>query len=280
MTNLFDLMPDMRVAPKQHEFRQFLHSKSGLDFETSVDLFDFSNFIDENYSIDFPKSIPFASDPSLKDMPFGPVGTIETSGCIVLTAKVILDYFGYSDIIVEDILETCVSKGYRMWKFPKLSKSLNLEKMSLDDIKKEFQNNSEVITCKTLSDLYNKFGKPYGIGGSVYFLDNLIALLSNESEKLNIGYHTRIRNINILISNLEKGIPVPMRVNNRIYLDNPHKKGGHYVTLFAIKYGSAIVVDTSKEKGLYCLPFERLMEAAIEDPDLTCVWDLQLIKRK
>lgn len=280
MTNLFDLMPDMRVAPKQHEFRQFLHSKSGLDFEDSVDSFNFSAFAEENHSIDFPKSIPFASNPEWKDMPFGPVGTIETSGCVVLTAKVILDYFGYSDITIEDITRLCVSKGYRMWKFPKLSKSLNLEEISLDNVKKEFPNVSEVITCNTLSDLYDKFGKPVGIGGSVYFIDNLISVLSNESEKLNIGYHTRIKKVSDLINNLEKGIPVPMRVNNRIYLDNPHKKEGHYVTLFAIKYGTAIVVDTSKEKGLYCLPFERLMQAAIADPDLTCIWDLQPIKRR
>lgn len=280
MTNLFDLMPDMRVAPKQHEFRQFLHSKSGLDFEDSVDLFNFAGFAEENHSIDFPKSIPFASNPKWKDMPFGPVGTIETSGCVVLTAKVILDYFGYSDITIEDINKLCVSKGYRMWKFPKLSKSLNLEEISLDNVKKEFPNVSEVISCNTLSDLYDKFGKPVGIGGSVYFIDNLISVLSNESEKLNVGYHTRIKKVSDLINNLEKGIPVPMRVNNRIYLDNPHKKEGHYVTLFAIKYGTAIVVDTSKEKGLYCLPFERLMQAAIADPDLTCIWDLQPIKRR
>lgn len=280
MTDFFDLMPSIYVSPKRHEFRQFLHAKSGLDLENSVDSFDFSSLIEENYSIDFPESIPFASDPKWKDMPFGPVGTIETSGCVVLTTKVILDYFGYSDISVEDITDFCVSRGYRMWKFPKLSKSLNLKEISLENIKKEFPDNSEVLNSKTLSDLYQKFGKPVGIGGSVYFIDNLISVLSNESEKLNVGYNTRIRKVNDLIDNLKDGIPVPMRVNNRIYLDNPHKKGGHYVTLFAIKYGIAVVVDTSKEKGLYSLPFERLMQAAIADPDLTCVWDFKPVKRR
>ena len=279
MTNLFDLMPIMRVAPDQHEFRQFLHSKSGLDFKDSVDSFDFSDFAEKKHSIDFPNSIPFASNPKWKDMPFGPVGTIETAGCVVLTAKVILDYFGYSDITIEDITRLCVSKGYRMWRFPQLSKSLNLEKISLDAIKKEFPYNSEVISCNTLSDLYDKFGKPMGIGGSVYFIDNLISVLSEEREKLNIGYDTRIRNINVLFDNLKNGIPVPMRVNNRIYLDNPHKKEGHYVTLIGINDGIATVIDTSKQH-FYSLPFERLMQSAITDPDLTCIWDLQPIKRR
>ena len=273
VTNFFKNLPDFQVDPDEHAKRKEMGLNAGKKLENSVENFDFQRF-SRNHSIPTPAYIPYAGDPRWKDAPFGPVNTLEKSGCIVFVTKTLLDYYGYKDVSIKEISNACVSKGYRMWKFPTVSESLNLEEITLEKVKEAFPGNPYVQACKDLDSLYETFGNPVGIGGSAYFIDNIINMLSgNTSDR----YHTRLFCVEDILHNIAMGHPVPLRVENSIYLDDPSKKEGHYVVLFAVVHGVATVIDSNSRIPVKVL-FEQLMRAATANPRLIAAWDTSKIK--
>ena len=270
VTNFFKNLPDFQVEPENHAKRKEMGLNAGKKLEKSVETFDFSQLAGKKYHIPIPAYIPYAGDPRWKDAPFGPVNTLEKAGCIVFVIKSLLDYYGYKNVSIEEITKACVSKGYRMWKFPTVSESLNLEEITLEKVKEAFPGNPYVQACKDLKEL----GTPVGVGGSFYFLDSIINMLSgNTSDR----YHTRLSCVEDILHNIAMGHPVPLRVENSIYLDDPSKKEGHYVVLFAVVHGVATVIDSNSRTPVKVL-FEQVMRAATANPRLIAAWDTSKIK--
>lgn len=109
-----------------------------------------------------------------------------------------------------------------------------------------------------------------GIGGSVFLMDNLISVLSGG--KVEAVKQTRIHSVTGIINNLKRNFWVPLQVNNAIYTGDPTRTEGHYVTLYGVKDGVALVWDSSV--GDVKLSFEQLMKAVVADKGLITAWDI------
>ena len=117
--------------------------------------------------------------------------------------------------------------------------------------------------------------KPIGICGSSYFLDNLLKEIFVYD--IDIYNNTRIHSFEQLISNLKEGFPIPMRVENSIYYNDPQKIGGHYVVLYGFHDGLAYVADSSCPNGFYLLPSGRLVKSMIGEANyIPTAWNLNL----
>ena len=129
----------------------------------------------------------------------------------------------------------------------------------------------EVMTAfeRDKEEAYQIIGRPLGIGGSMYFLDQLIAdTVDKEPYK-----STRVWTVGQLLDNLKKGYPVPVRVGNATYRDDPSLKGGHYVVLIGFENGNAVLVDSDEPTGIFKCPWERFFSAMIQDQGLISAWD-------
>lgn len=123
-----------------------------------------------------------------------------------------------------------------------------------------------------MESLYKITGKPQGIGGSMFLIDNVIQELAKKESTENKPVNTRLDNIWEIYANIRKKIMVPLRVNNSIYYNDPKRKGGHYAILIGLDFGDAVMLDSVN--GFYRLPFQKLMKAATADENLIAVWDL------
>lgn len=264
-------LPKHDVSPEKHRRRQHYHETSAKNLKDSIEKFDFSKFDTFYLKADLPDEILLASNPMWANQRFGVVNTVQNSACVAFIAQLILDRFSSEDVFFKDLLKEIEEKGYRIWKFSKNPKSLNLPDLNLKEIKKRFSADDPIQYCKSLKEVYQLYGQPVGIGGSMFLIDNIIRLLSNKPTIC----ETRIQTVNKIFLNLSHGIPVPLRVENSIYHKDLSKVEGHYVTLFGIDNGMAIVVDSSFEpSGVNILPAKQLFEAMLGNEKLICAWDL------
>ena len=282
-------IPCCRVLREEHIKRSDFQKDSSEKFVQSVKELsgNYSIFNNLDCGADLPDTVPFASNPKWKDMPFGAVNTCENASCGALQASVVISYFNniaspsakhFFELTppVLSIIDTLVNKMYRSWKLQKKSGVMSTPVATLDTIKERFPDDEEVQTCKSLNEIFERFGEPSGVGTNFFWLDNVIKLFSLD-DKLEIGRDTRISSVGKLIQNLARGIVVPIRVENFIYLGDSNHKGGHYVTWFAVKNGNAVIVDTAMEKscGIYTIPVRQVMDAITAGPGIAVVWDVE-----
>lgn len=273
-------LPKFNVSPEQHKLRQNNHARSGKNLAKSIASTSLMDMCNINVHVPLPDAICMASNPKWANRIFGAVNTVEKSACICFVARLILEhpefknYFG--DVTMEEVLHEAESKGYRMWKLANRTTTLNAAYPSLEYFKEVFKKDEDIQNCRTVEEVYQTAGMPVGIGGSMFFIDNLIANISNS--QLQVGFHTRLHSVEEIISNLQAGYPVPIRVNNAIYLNNLLKKEGHYVMLFGFEYGNAIIVDSShdKDSGVLKIPVWRLFQAMTADDNLICAWNIRI----
>ena len=270
-------LPHFKLSPREHILRQCNHEESAKDLRSSIENYLNSSERRTGVIVDLPDEIPMASNPKWKNRTFGAVNTVEKSACVAFVSKVILDHFGYK-ISMLSLLHEIERKGYRVWKLEKRSEKLYLSYPDLERIQDYFPDDLDIQYCSNLADLYDIAGKPVGIGGSMFLIDNVINYISEND--LKIANDTRIHSIDQLFKNIVNGYPVPLRVNNSIYHDDPKKTGGHYITLFGIVNNQAILVDSSLDQnsGIVNIPFDRLLKAMIVDENLICAWNLHHCK--
>ena len=178
-------------------------------------------------------------------------------------------------------LKEIEEKHYRLWKLANRDKTLSMPTISLEELKAEFPDDEPIQSCNSLDEVYSVAGNPVGIGGSMFFLDNLIYLVCrwNDIDVVKpysgSSYGTRIYNVDSLLENLEMGCPIPLRVENSVYLNDSSLKGGHYITLYGFNSGTAIVVDSNIDSnaGIKELPIKQLFDAMIANPNLVCAWN-------
>ena len=224
--------------------RTAFHLEAGSQLEKSVKSFDFTKKLPCYYAED-PcwKGMPMQYDRHAQRTLFGPVGTLSTSGCGVFVTYYMEYMYDYNFCLsIEEWAEEVDDKGY-----------------------------AEIE----------------GIGTSVFLIDNVICALSKQV--LTPAKDTRLTTVDEIIHNLEHGISVPIRVNNAIYSDDPSDTGGQYVfiigltdkmlddnnELYKVNYTVAHIFDPNK--GNLAVPFEKIMNAAVSDPNLTVAWDLSNI---
>ena len=264
------------ISKPDHHMRSLVHRQAGKCLAESIETFNFDELNDLNYIVmGIPDEVPLATNPRFATLPFGAVGTVSEAGCIAFVTKYILDYFGIDFSMEEWISEVCY-KGYRMWKFQNLAKTLSSPRLDFNLIKEELSSD-ELANFKTIEDLISFYGKPVGIGGSFYLIDAVIRGIANMILD-DVEYaECRIWCVEDIIYNIKNNIFVPVRIDNSVYHNNPSKKGGHFVILLGFENDEAIVYDSSI--GFHHLPLKRFFSAIATgyDKDLVAAWDLKKI---
>ena len=272
-----------KVSSQKHLERKEIYGASAASMEYSIRLR--LSYADETaYDIEhrYPlmkfanrKSNGFTIASEFEDLPFGAVGTMRRSGCLVFTAYNMLYVLGKRDYSVAEIREAVVKGGYRMWKFENRKPVFGWPTITLCKAKKAFSSEAQLQECTSLEEAYQIIGRPLGIGGSMYFLDQLIAdTVGKEPYK-----STRVWTVGQLLDNLKKGYPVPVRVGNATYRDDPSLNGGHYVVLIGFENGNAVLVDSDEPTGIFKCPWERFFSAMIQDLGLISAWDTTGIEK-
>ena len=267
---------DYVVSNDEQEEREMLHQEAAADLAEDIKNCNTESFDYRTVKTTIPDSVPLKSNPKWHKRSFGAVNTVEQCGSMAFVSKLFLDEFGFPYITMDSIIKEIVNKHYRLWKLENLDKVLVFPKASVDGIKLAFPNNERIQTCNSLDEIYSITGEPVGIGGSMYFMDNLICSICEQNNMPITPYKdTRIREVDHIIDCLESQCPVPLRVENSVYYDDPHYRGGHFVTLYGIDRGKAIVVDSNinSHAGINTLPISQLFDAMIANPDLVCAWD-------
>ena len=281
-------IPEFTVSPEEHTKRNANHKKACEGFVASVKSLngDYSIFDEMNCGAELPDMVPFANNPKWKDLPYGAANTCGNASCSALQTKVVLDYLDtiasdkriFADLTpsVMDIIYELTHRGYRSWKLASKPGTMVAPVATLDVIKKRFPNDAEIQNCQTLTEVFEKFGNPKGIGGSIFWLDNVIKLFSFD-DAVEIASQTRIHTVKKVVQNISNGIVVPIRVQNSVYLGDENHPGGHYVTWFRIENGMAVIVDTAMEErcGVYRIPVKQLLEAILFNPNMAVVWDVE-----
>lgn len=281
-------IPECTISRKEHIKCIDYQDKIAEEFVQSVNKLNgnYTVFDNLNCGAELPDTIPFASNPKWKDLPFGAANTCGNASCGALQSAVIINYFNsiatesaklFFDFTpsVLSIIDVLVKKGYRSWKLEHKIGTMSAPVATLGVIKEHFPEDKDIQACTSLDEVFYKFGNPSGIGTNLFWLDNIIKLFSFEN--VEITKDTRINSVGKIIQNLSRGIVVPIRVENSVYLgDNTHH-GGHYVTWFAVKNGKALIVDTAMEKncGIYKIPVSQVFNSIINNPKMAIVWDIE-----
>lgn len=290
MANIITIhnIPEFTVSPEEHAKRSSNHQNACKSFVESVEQLggNYSIFDKMNCGAELPDMVPFASNPKWKDLPFGAVSTCGIASCSALQTSVVLDFLDsivsdkkvFVDLnpSVLDVIHELTQKGYRSWKLANKSGTMIAPKATLEVIKNRFPDDNNIQDCQTTDEVFEKFGKPEGIGGSIYWLDNVIKLFAF-NDSIEIAKQTRIHTVDQLINNFSHGIVVPIRVQNSVYLGDKNHPGGHYVTWFRIEDGMAVIVDTAMEErcGIYKIPVKQVLEAIITNPGMAVVWNIE-----
>lgn len=282
-------VPYFNVSSEEHRARTQAHLISGEYLKQSIESLRLSELAKLNVQMQLPDAICMAANPKWADRKFGAVNTISHSGCICFAAKIILDLPAfqkfYGHVSMEEIFSEVETKGYRMWKLEKIPKALNISNPTVESLKEIFHDNEDICACNTLEEIYSVAGHPVGIGGSAFFLDYLIAQPFEHAETgdsfhmpVLIGSQTRTLSIDQIVTNIASGYPVPIRVNNSIYWDDPFMRDGHYVVLFGFENDEAIVVDSSFNycAGVRKIPIIQLFRAILADDNLIGAWNCNL----
>ena len=282
-------VPSCTVSREEHIRRSdFQKEASDLFLQSVKELSgNYSIFNGLNCGAELPDSVPFASNPKWKDMPFGAANTCGNASCGALQTYVVINYFNNiasqsSKMLFEfnptvsSVIDTLVQKGYRSWKLENKPGAMSAPVATLKIIQEGFPDDEEIQACTSLDEVFEKFGRPSGVGTNFFWLDNIIKLFSLD-DKLEIGRDTRITSVGKILQNLSRGIVVPIRVENSVYLGDPDHKGGHYVTWFAVEDGNAVIVDTAMEKscGIYTIPVSQVFDAITSGSGMAVVWDVE-----
>lgn len=264
-------LPRCQLPRAEHEKRQSYHLLYGAALKESVEVRKEFGLEVEDAIADKPQGIFVPMAKNYGTVPFGAVNTVEKAGCICFVSYYLLQKY-VKDLRMSFLewVDEVVEKGYRTWKYSKYPATFSSPKVDLEETKKRFAGFEDISDCDTEEQLFEKLGEPVGIGGSVFLMDNLISCLSEG--KVKAVKHTRIQTVTGIINNLKRNFWVPLRVNNAIYHGDPNHTGGHYVTLYGVKDGNALVWDSSI--GDVKLPFKTLMEAAVADKGLITAWDI------
>lgn len=272
---------DYNVPNEEHIERQKAHMDAARSLATSIRDYNINNLKNYKCICKLPNLIPLNSNPKWSKRLFGAVNTVQKAGCLVFVSKLFLDEFDFNYIEVNSIIKEIEEKHYRLWKLANRDKTLSMPTISLEELKAEFPDDEPIQSCNSLDEVYSVAGNPVGIGGSMFFLDNLIYLVCrwNDIDVVKpysgSSYGTRIYNVDSLLENLEMGCPIPLRVENSVYLNDSSLKGGHYITLYGFNSGTAIVVDSNIDSnaGIKELPIKQLFDAMIANPNLVCAWN-------
>lgn len=282
-------IPDCTVPRKDHIKRTDFQNEASDKFLQSVQELcgNYSIFNDIECGAELPDTVPFASNPKWKDIPFGAANTCGNASCGALQSAVVINYF--NSIATSDakllfnltpsvlsIIDTLVKKGYRSWKLENKPGAMSAPVATFDAIQERFPDDKEVHSCTSLEEVFERFGNPSGVGTNFFWLDNVIKCFSLD-DGIEIGKDTRISSVGKIIQNLSNGYVVPIRVENSVYLGDSNHKGGHYVTWFAVKDGNAVIVDTAMESscGIYTIPVSQVLDAITAGPGMAVVWDVE-----
>lgn len=268
-------VPDSIVSSEEHQARTKIRLEAAHSLYESIKHFDVSSLKDYKKVVDLPKRIPLTSDPKWHNYPFGAVNTVQKAGCLAFVSKVLLDYFTNESITMEAIVEEIEKKHYRSWKLAKRTKTLSMPRATVEGIKSEFPDDKEIQDCNSLDEIYAVAGEPVGIGGNMFFIDNLLYSISDVDSSMIPYENTRIFTVMGILHCLNEDCPVPFRVGNAIYRSDPNATGGHYATLFGFDNGDAIIVDSNFDQsdGIYRIPIQQLFDAMTENQALVCAWD-------
>ena len=267
-------LPKYYVSAREHEIRSISSLNSGLDFKDSVEKNLYSKDFEKwNSVIHFPNTPLYAFNPKYANLQNGAVNTLENSGSALFIAYNLMKYFFDINVDFLNLKSVMEKKGYRQWYIYDLKDvTLTESKITLENLKINFKSNKDIQICKSLDDVYFNFGYPKGIGISAFFLDNIINLISDKKNLL-IADDTRIKSIEQMLDNLNSGYPIPLRVDNKIYQNNPNLSGGHYIILLGFSHGLAHIFDTSIFNKVL-IPTKRLLKATIENPDKIFIWNI------
>lgn len=269
------------VPSEEHKLRTNYHLEAGKLLKKSAEKFNFEQTTNVVALASFPPNMPIASeDWDAEQTPFGPVGTLKQSGCVVYVSYYILKHYKkipdlYS---VYEWCKTVAKAGYRSWRFSKYPEHrFFTSELDVDEVKNKLLNFiPEIADCTTPDELITILGSLEGVGGSMYLIDNLIVQLAEENGKhFKAVKDTRLTSIDGIIKNLKNDTMVPIRVNNSLYHNDPEKTGGHYITIFGLVRNNVHVFDSSV--GMKTLPFEKVIKAAMVDESLIAAWDLSII---
>lgn len=273
------------LSPEEHKARQIAHIKAGADLRQSIKDLGPVDRDDINHmrsNLEYCKKyLPLATDPTVKDIPFGPVGTLESSGCVVFVTAQLIKMYDFADdnVDIREWTKEVVEKGYRSWRFSNYPEFSFVEPtVDADKVKAKFAGVAPVENCKTVEDLVSVLGEIEGIGGSMFLIDNVIFSLAfpeGSYRKIDMETmlsYTRISDVNDIFKNLMEDTCVPIRVNNAVYHDDPKRSGGHYILLMGLAEGDFVVYDSSI--GFTKVNIWRVLDAATVDENLTAVWNL------
>ena len=271
-------LPEHNVSAIEHKKRSENNLNSGKLFKESVEeCLKLGSFNNWDCVLKFPKNTLYAFDSRYANLQNGAVNTLEKSACGLFVAYNLLKNFYHLDIDFLEFKIAMEQKGYRQWNIPGLKNAagrpvtLNEPTVNLETLKNKFTGNNELQKCNSLNEVYSKFGNPFGIGISAFFIDNVIKLVFNDNN-IDIADDTRIKSVEHILEVLESGYPILMRVNNAIYHDDPNRGEGHYVTVLGFSNGMAYIFDTSIENEVI-IPIERLLKASIANVNTIFVWN-------
>ncbi len=264
------------VSPEEHKARQLMHQKKGSKFKKSVErttMYDYEIFETKSMFANYPHEFALQTDPIFQNATFGAVGTLQSAGCVVFVTAYIISHYTGEKINILKWREEVEKKGYRSWNFENFPDSFTSRYIDLKEVRQKLSKyDARISKCMDMESLYKITGKPQGIGGSMFLIDNVIQELAKKESTENKPVNTRLDNIWEIYANIRKKIMVPLRVNNSIYYNDPKRKGGHYAILIGLDFGDAVMLDSVN--GFYRLPFQKLMKAATADENLIAVWDL------
>ena len=300
-------IPEFKRNAEEHQSRSSYHIEKGLHLEqeyyniwADISKYDTSYFnfpgnrlTETARYLAHSNLLAYQKDERWANMPFGVVNTIGNAGSLIFCSDNLLILcssltgmevekpslsYGNNEAVVRELTRLAVQKGYRPWKYENLPNALFLPKIKLIAVKEALANCAEIQNCKSTKEFEKILGKPVGIGGHMFFIDELIALIGREPTS---PYRsTRLESFWQIANNIKYEIPVPMRVNNSIFYGDYSRTGGSYVICVGFENGNAIVVDANSKRFLRTIPVVTLYHSIVADHGLTCVWDASPIFRK
>lgn len=289
MISIIDRIPDFQDIRQDYGRLAYTQKQVSRAFEASVASMDgnYSIFDGMNCGAKLPEKIPNKDNLLWANAPFGAVGTVGDVGSSgALQSAVILDYLDsiasptardriklrYS---VQEIMDSYVQKGYRLWKLERKKGVMSAPVVTLQGIKERLPRTMSIQSLRSLDAVFEMFGVPIEMGTSPLWLDWLIHLLAGG--KISLISQTRIKTVGKLVQNLVKGIPVPMVWPKSVVNTEGQPIGGRNVTLYRIENNRAIIIDTScsENGGGLILPISITFNQMVRQHNKVVVWDLE-----